>query len=99
MAERRWVVLSNPQYRQLFIIQPELPESGIEQLTFRIRSGRTAQTIAQLLNQSEQRAQIVELAREYKNACDHIGDEKHSNAARNAGRLIHQLFAALDKLD
>lgn len=99
MAERRWVVLSNPQYRQLLIIQPELPESGIEQLTFRLRSARSAAQLRDLLNLSEQRAQIVELAREYKNACDHIGDEKHSNAARNAARLINQLFAALDKLD
>lgn len=94
MADRRWVVLSNPQYRQLFIIQPELPESGIEQLTFRLRSARTAQTIAQLLNQSEQRAQIVELARKLRSE---VRDPIQSST------LIHSaeraLFAALDKLD
>lgn len=99
MAERRWQVLHNKQYRQLFVIQPELPEPEIAAITFRLRSARSAAQLRDLLNLSEQRAQIVELARKYKNACDHIGDEKHSNAARNAGRLIHQLFAALDNLD
>lgn len=94
MAERRWVVLSNPQYRQLFIIQPELPEPGIEQLTFRIRSGRTAQTIAQLLNQSEQRAQIVELARNFQTAVRDVNGIM--NGIMSAERA---LFAALDKLD
>jgi len=94
MAERRWVVLSNPQYRQLFIIQPELPESGIEQLTFRIRSARTAQTIAQLLNQSEQRAQIVELARNLRDAI--IMESPDSSVFLEARTA---LYSALDTLD
>lgn len=90
MTTRKWVVLSHPDHRSLFVIQPAAPEPDIDDRTFRMRSKRSASAVAQMLNTAEQHAQIVELARRFQTAVRDV------NGIMKAERA---LFEALDKLD